>query len=124
MPTHYRYTYNDIHNIIKNSAPKVAEFKPDIIIAIGRQPPPVLTIINLFPFFNHQVAGSLPYLQRFLQLIFDACGIRAFFLLVSWYASFVATKTSFTVPIFVAHISEGPIHQEKYTYLCYWALFV
>jgi hypothetical protein len=31
----YRYTYNDIHNIIKHALPTIAEFKPEILIAIG-----------------------------------------------------------------------------------------
>ncbi|THH03136.1 hypothetical protein EW146_g10501 [Bondarzewia mesenterica] len=34
-PEHLRATYNDVHNLIKNSASKIAEFKPDIFIAIG-----------------------------------------------------------------------------------------
>ncbi|KAF8269851.1 PRTase-like protein [Lactarius quietus] len=32
---HVRVTYNDVHNIIKRSAEKVNEFKPDLVIAIG-----------------------------------------------------------------------------------------
>jgi hypothetical protein len=32
-----RYTYNDVHNIIKDAAPRVAEFKPDMLIAIGME---------------------------------------------------------------------------------------
>jgi hypothetical protein len=34
-PPHFAYTYNDVHNIIKSAAPKIAEFKPDMFIAIG-----------------------------------------------------------------------------------------
>ncbi|KAH0836645.1 hypothetical protein J3R83DRAFT_8364 [Lanmaoa asiatica] len=34
-PEHLRATYNDIHNIIKASAEKIAVFKPNLIIAIG-----------------------------------------------------------------------------------------
>lgn len=35
-PEHVRATYNDIHNIIKTSAERIsAEFKPDLLIAIG-----------------------------------------------------------------------------------------
>ncbi|ETW79120.1 hypothetical protein HETIRDRAFT_387410 [Heterobasidion irregulare TC 32-1] len=34
-PEHFRTTYNDVHNLIKNAAPKIAEFKPDLFIAIG-----------------------------------------------------------------------------------------
>jgi len=34
-PKHLRATYNDIHNIIKASADKIAPFKPNMIIAIG-----------------------------------------------------------------------------------------
>lgn len=32
---HFRVTYNDVHNIIKKSAEKINEFKPDLVIAIG-----------------------------------------------------------------------------------------
>ncbi|KAH7918718.1 PRTase-like protein [Leucogyrophana mollusca] len=34
-PAHIRATYNDIHNIIKASSAKIAEFKPNMLIAIG-----------------------------------------------------------------------------------------
>lgn len=31
-------TYNDIHKLIRASADKIAEFKPDTLIAIGQCP--------------------------------------------------------------------------------------
>ncbi|KDQ61551.1 hypothetical protein JAAARDRAFT_31004 [Jaapia argillacea MUCL 33604] len=34
-PEHLRMTYNEIHNLIRATAPKLAEFKPDLFIAIG-----------------------------------------------------------------------------------------
>lgn len=34
-PEHFRVTYNDVHNLIRASAAKIAEFKPDMLIAIG-----------------------------------------------------------------------------------------
>jgi hypoxanthine phosphoribosyltransferase len=34
-PEHLRSTYNEIHNLIKASADKIAEFKPNMLIAIG-----------------------------------------------------------------------------------------
>jgi len=34
-PEHVRATYNDIHDLIKVSAEKIAEFKPNMLIAIG-----------------------------------------------------------------------------------------
>ncbi|TFK51729.1 PRTase-like protein [Heliocybe sulcata] len=34
-PEHLALTYNDIHKLIKVSAEKIAEFKPDLFIAIG-----------------------------------------------------------------------------------------
>ncbi|KAI0091694.1 hypothetical protein BDY19DRAFT_931809 [Irpex rosettiformis] len=34
-PQHYRVTYNGVHNLIRDSAKKIAEFKPDLFIAIG-----------------------------------------------------------------------------------------
>lgn len=37
-PEHLRVTYNDVHNLIRRSAEKIAEFKPDLLIAIGAHP--------------------------------------------------------------------------------------
>ncbi|TDL23792.1 PRTase-like protein [Rickenella mellea] len=34
-PEHLRATYNDVHNIIRNSSDKIAEWKPNLLIAIG-----------------------------------------------------------------------------------------
>ncbi|KIP10041.1 hypothetical protein PHLGIDRAFT_66461 [Phlebiopsis gigantea 11061_1 CR5-6] len=34
-PQHFRATYNDIHNLIRARADQIAEFKPDMLIAIG-----------------------------------------------------------------------------------------
>ncbi|KII87206.1 hypothetical protein PLICRDRAFT_42856 [Plicaturopsis crispa FD-325 SS-3] len=34
-PEHLHATYNDIHKLIQRSAEKIAEFKPDMLIAIG-----------------------------------------------------------------------------------------
>jgi len=34
-PPHIRATYNEIHEIIKNTSVKIAEWKPDMMIAIG-----------------------------------------------------------------------------------------
>ena len=34
-PQHLRLTYNEVHNLIKRSAKEIAEFKPDLIVAIG-----------------------------------------------------------------------------------------
>ncbi|KAI0305889.1 PRTase-like protein [Multifurca ochricompacta] len=34
-PEHFRITYNEVHNIIKHSAKDIAEFNPDIMIAIA-----------------------------------------------------------------------------------------
>ncbi|KAI0343221.1 PRTase-like protein [Trametopsis cervina] len=34
-PQHFRVTYNEVHNLIRQSAQKIAEFKPDLFIAIG-----------------------------------------------------------------------------------------
>jgi len=35
-PRHFRITYNQVHNLIKRSANEIAEFKPDVILAIGK----------------------------------------------------------------------------------------
>ena len=32
---HIRVTYNDVHNIIKAASEKIADWKPDLLIAIG-----------------------------------------------------------------------------------------
>lgn len=37
-PEHLRMTYNDIHKLIRASAEKIADFKPDMLIAIGASP--------------------------------------------------------------------------------------
>ena len=34
-PEHFRTTYNEVHKLIRASAAKIAEYKPDIFIAIG-----------------------------------------------------------------------------------------
>lgn len=34
-PKHQHMTYNDIHHLIHNSAEKIKEFRPDMLIAIG-----------------------------------------------------------------------------------------
>ena len=37
-PEHFRVTYNEVHNLIRASAAKIADFKPDLLIAIGASP--------------------------------------------------------------------------------------
>lgn len=37
-PEHFRVTYNDVHKLIQASAERIAEFKPDMLIAIGEVP--------------------------------------------------------------------------------------
>ena len=39
-PEHIRVTYNDVHKLIRTSAAKIADFKPDMFIAIGAFPSP------------------------------------------------------------------------------------
>ncbi|KAF8479790.1 PRTase-like protein [Russula ochroleuca] len=34
-PKHFRITYNQVHNLIKRSAKEIADFKPDVLLAIG-----------------------------------------------------------------------------------------
>ncbi|PSR72821.1 hypothetical protein PHLCEN_2v11318 [Hermanssonia centrifuga] len=41
-PEHFRTTYDDIHRLLRASAEKIAEFKPDMLIAIGFFPARVL----------------------------------------------------------------------------------
>lgn len=33
---HVRVTYNDVHNLIKRASEKIAEWKPNLLIAIGK----------------------------------------------------------------------------------------
>jgi hypothetical protein len=35
-PEHFRITYNQVHNLIKRSAEEIAKFKPDVLLAIGK----------------------------------------------------------------------------------------
>jgi hypothetical protein len=35
-PKHFRITYNQVHNLIKRSAKEIADFKPDVLLAIGK----------------------------------------------------------------------------------------
>lgn len=40
---HFRITYNEVHNLIRSSARKIQEdFKPDMFIAIGALPLPIV----------------------------------------------------------------------------------
>lgn len=34
---HIRVTYNDVHNIIKETSKRIAEWKPNMLIAIGTE---------------------------------------------------------------------------------------
>jgi hypoxanthine phosphoribosyltransferase len=36
-PKHFRVTYNQVHNLIKRTAKEIAEFKPDVLLAIGKK---------------------------------------------------------------------------------------
>ncbi|KAF7356754.1 hypothetical protein MVEN_01010400 [Mycena venus] len=35
MVQHLRVTYNDIHNLIRKSTPEIAQYNPDLLVAIG-----------------------------------------------------------------------------------------
>lgn len=37
-PKHQHMTYNDIHHLIRDSAERIKEFRPDMFIAIGEFP--------------------------------------------------------------------------------------
>jgi hypoxanthine phosphoribosyltransferase len=45
-PPHHSLTYNEVHNVIKRSAEEIAEFKPDLILAIGRDSIPISVVSN------------------------------------------------------------------------------
>ena len=40
-PPHIRITYNEVHNIIRDASAKIAEWEPDMMVAIGE---PSLTL--------------------------------------------------------------------------------
>lgn len=54
-PEHFRVTYNDVHNLIRASAAKIAEFKPDMLIAIGAPP---LTPFRAYVVYSFSCAFS------------------------------------------------------------------
>lgn len=56
---HLRATYNDIHDIIKNSAEKIAIFKPNLLVAIGSYLSSVSVITRLTDCVSG--GGSVPY---------------------------------------------------------------
>jgi hypothetical protein len=48
QPPHLRATYNEVHKLIGESAKRIAEFKPDMFIAIGHSefPPPSIDAMS------------------------------------------------------------------------------
>jgi hypothetical protein len=59
-PAHIRATYNDIHDLIKASAEKIAEFKPNIIIAIGVYNSAPLEPVVLLKSIRRRVSDTIP----------------------------------------------------------------
>ncbi|KAI0255863.1 PRTase-like protein [Lactifluus subvellereus] len=82
-PKHFLVTYNEVHNIIKRSARKVEEFKPDLIIAIVT---PIFITLNsgFFParvmrtfLKNPTTHGSVPIFAICLSLYEEVPGVTA-----------------------------------------------
>ncbi|EIW58633.1 PRTase-like protein [Trametes versicolor FP-101664 SS1] len=72
-PEHLRVTYNDVHNLIRRSAEKIAEFKPDLLIAIGFFPARVMrTFLK-----NPERKGNIPIHAIGLSLYESLPGLTA-----------------------------------------------
>ena len=54
-PEHIRVTYNEVHNIIRDSAKKIQEFKPDMLIAIGDQ---LFLSVNCYRHTHDMLGGT------------------------------------------------------------------
>ncbi|KAI0755755.1 hypothetical protein C8Q74DRAFT_1305283 [Fomes fomentarius] len=68
-PEHFRVTYQDVHNLIRESAGKIEAFKPDIIIAIGVFPACVMV--------NAERKGNIPIYAIGLSLYESLPGMTA-----------------------------------------------
>ncbi|KAI0741930.1 PRTase-like protein [Daedaleopsis nitida] len=72
-PEHLRITYNDVHNLIRDSAKKIESFKPDILIAIGFFPARVMrTFLK-----NPERKGNIPIHAIGLSLYESLPGMTA-----------------------------------------------
>ncbi|CDO73288.1 hypothetical protein BN946_scf185008.g50 [Trametes cinnabarina] len=72
-PEHLRITYNDVHNLIRESAKKIAEWKPDMLIAIGFFPARVLRTFLKSP----ERKGNIPIHAIGLSLYESLPGMTA-----------------------------------------------
>ncbi|KAH9967270.1 PRTase-like protein [Russula dissimulans] len=72
-PLHHRLTYNEVHNVIKRSAEEIVEFKPDLILAIGRDSIPISRTFLKHP----KTRGSVPIFAIGLSLYESVAGIEA-----------------------------------------------
>ncbi|KAL5492247.1 hypothetical protein ACEPAI_3694 [Sanghuangporus weigelae] len=50
-PEHLRVTYNDVHNIIKAASKKIAEWKPNLLVAIGE-------VLNILTSLHYRLTCS------------------------------------------------------------------
>jgi len=75
-PPHHSLTYNEVHNVIKRSAEEIAEFKPDLILAIGGGGFIPARILRTF--LKHpKTRGSVPIFAIGLSLYESVAGIEA-----------------------------------------------
>lgn len=84
-PEHIRVTYNEVHNIIKKSTEQISEFKPDLVIAIGRE---ILISYALHLFHNSIVVAGGGLVRNIAlcsspRLVFSCAA--ASFLRVFWF---------------------------------------
>jgi hypothetical protein len=74
-------TYNDIHNLIKDATKQIAEFKPELLIAIGM----ILPFIPLFASNHKQLGGGSVNFQSYhFRLRLECIYLAVSFLRVSW----------------------------------------
>jgi hypothetical protein len=67
-PPHIRATYNDIHNIIRDASVKIAEWKPDMMVAIGESSLSILSsLLTLNRMFRWWVSGIVREGETFLN---------------------------------------------------------
>ena len=70
-PEHLRITYNEVHNLIRASAAKIAEWKPDMLIAIG--------VSSAGAFYRKRLNNSISYRWRASSMYYSCLGLNLTF---------------------------------------------
>lgn len=84
-PEHIRATYEDIHKLIRSTAERIKEFKPDILIAIGASGLWLHEYYMLICVGN--TGGGQVYAFHILGVSYERSCAEDSSLPVSWYAS-------------------------------------